>query len=91
MIAVLLSTLFAAAAVLAVGALAQAWQRYGAAALAVHDQLRACPETRELRYAVREWPVRPAVASPVGATIIRADFKRRVWAAVSRSGQRAAA
>ena len=50
MIATLLSTLFAAAAFLALGAIADSWRSHGTAVLALREQLRALRETREVRY-----------------------------------------
>ena len=50
MIATLLSTLFVAAAFLALGAIADSWRSHGKAVLALREQLRALRQTREVRY-----------------------------------------
>ena len=71
MIAVLLVSLFTAAAMLASGALAHSWWRYGAAALAVRPALLACDDSLAMRYTIR------AVVRPGYGQVIRADFKPR--------------
>lgn len=71
MIALLLVSLFTAAALLALGAMAHSLWRYGEAALAIHARLESCSDTREVRYLVR------AVARPGYGQVIRADFTRR--------------
>ncbi|MDE2597792.1 MAG: hypothetical protein KGL44_13040 [Sphingomonadales bacterium] len=87
MIAALLSTLFTAAGLFAVASIVLTWQRYGAAALAVGDQLRACPQQRQGRWTLRELVVRPLG----DAVVVRADFTPRAKRAPVRSAWRAAA
>lgn len=72
MTAFLLSTLFLAAGGFAAFSIAAGLQRYGAAALALRDQLRDCPEWREVRVTTHETIVRPG-----GAAILRPAFKAR--------------
>jgi hypothetical protein len=57
MTGLLLTTLFAAAALFAVAVLVSSWQQHGAQALALPGRLAACPETVTVRYAVRETKV----------------------------------
>ena len=77
MTALLLTALFATAALFAFGVLVSSWQQHGAAALALSGKLAACPETVTVRYAMSEvkvlrgaaqvfvLPVRQAVVKPV--------------------------
>lgn len=51
---VLLTTLFAAILVLVTAAMRATWRAYGRQALALRDQLRACPAVIEARLTVRE-------------------------------------
>lgn len=71
MIAVLLSTLFTASALLAAATIAASWRRHGRAALALRAELAACPEWREARVRVTETAVRST------ATVLRPDFTAR--------------
>jgi hypothetical protein len=86
MIAGFLPCLFAAAALLALGAIVHGWLRYGSAALAVRGQLAACPEFRDVRFVIRELP-RPVTR----AVIIRPDFTRRANPRTPYPAMRAAA
>ncbi len=70
MAAILLTTLFAAAAVLALGAIGASWRQFGTAALALRDQLAACGTARELRFTLVTTEVRQ-----VGATVYRPQFR----------------
>jgi hypothetical protein len=58
---ILLPALFAAAVLLALGTIAHSLHCYGSRAIALRDELANCPQTRELRYVVREMkmPSRP--------------------------------
>lgn len=58
MIATLLTTLFVASAFLALGAIADSWHSFGAAALALRGQLRATCEVREYRFTLVTTEVR---------------------------------
>ena len=71
MIAVLFSTLFTAAAVLAAATIAASWRRHGRQALALRDQLAACPEWREVHARIETVTVRAT------ATVLRGDFTPR--------------
>jgi hypothetical protein len=71
MIAVLLSTLFAASGVLAAATIAAAWRRYGRAALALRGELAACEQWREARTTISEVTVRQ------NAIVLRPAFTRR--------------
>lgn len=73
MIATLLSALFAASAVLAITAIVDSWRRHGSAMLALRGELKACRQSRELRYVlvtteVREIAPRPAMGRFRAAT-----------------------
>jgi hypothetical protein len=58
MIAFLLSTLFLAAGLLAVGTIISSWQHHGAAVRALRAELRACTPWRNAYVMVREVTVR---------------------------------
>lgn len=77
MIAIVLSTLFVAATLLAVFAIMDSLRRHGSAALALRSELACCPEWREARITRREMSVRST------ATVLRPDFTAR--AAVRRA------
>lgn len=85
MIAILLSTLFAASAVLAIATIGASWRRYGATALAIRSQLRSCADMRDVRFTIHAPP--PRITD---AVVVRAEFGRRVQP-VTGSGWRAAA
>lgn len=72
MAAVLLTVLFVITGTYALLSIRQSLQRYGAAALALRDDLKACGEWRDVRVTVRE-----ITLHPTGATILRPDFKGR--------------
>ena len=57
MTGLLLTALFAAAALFALGVLVSSWKQHSADALALRGKLAACPETVSVRYAVREMKV----------------------------------
>jgi hypothetical protein len=71
MIAVLLSTLFTASALLAATTIAASWRRHGSAALALRSELDACPEWREVQVRIDTVTVRAT------ATVLRGDFTAR--------------
>lgn len=85
MIAILLSTLFAASAVLAIVTIGASWRRHGATALAIHRQLRSCNDMRDVCFTIHASPPRVT-----GAVIVRAEFGRRV-PPLTAPGWRAAA
>lgn len=58
MIAALLTTLFAASAFLALGAIADSWRSFGQAALALRGQLRAACEVRDYSFTLVTTEVR---------------------------------
>lgn len=60
MYAILASTLFIAAGLLAIAAIAWSWLRYGPAAVALRRELAACTRQREMRYVVVTTQVRRA-------------------------------
>ena len=68
MIALLLVSLFTAAALLALCVTAHSFWRYGEAALAIHARLESCSDLRDVRYTIR------TVARPGYGRVIRADF-----------------
>lgn len=72
MTAILLSTLFLATGGFAALSIAAGLRRYGAAALTLREQLRDCPEWREVRITTHQTIVRPG-----GAAILRPAFKPR--------------
>lgn len=72
MVAILIIFLFGASAVLAIACLNDGLRRYGPSFLKLRQELRACPEWREVRIIVREITVHPA-----GATILRPEFGPR--------------
>lgn len=57
MLAMILSSLFALAAVAAITTIAASWQQHGAALLAARGQLEACPASLTVRYSVTELKV----------------------------------
>ncbi len=69
MIAAMLATLFAAAAVLALAAIADSWRNHGAALLALRSQLQACSQEKEVRFTLITTQVNIA-----SATIYRPVF-----------------
>ena len=71
MIAIVLSTLFTAAALLAVLTIANSLHRHGRAALALRSELTRCAEMREMCVTRREVTVRST------ATVLRPDFTAR--------------
>lgn len=86
MTAFLLTALFSAATLVAIGALAATLRQYGPAALALHRQARACPVVLEGRYTIRvhsgaEWQ----------AQVLRPDFTARKSAPSPARDWRAAA
>ena len=94
MFALLLYTLFAASASLALGTIGSSWHRHGGAALAVPRQLHDCGLTRELRFKL----VTTSVGGNFGraeAKIYRVDFRQPARSLPLRtpaqSGLRAAA
>ncbi|MFA7586932.1 MAG: hypothetical protein WCY11_12175 [Novosphingobium sp.] len=50
MVAILLATLFAAAAVLSLAAIADSWKTHGGAMLALRQQLRECSTTSDCSF-----------------------------------------
>lgn len=68
MTAILLTTLFAASALIAAAAIAASWRRYGRSALALRGQLAGCAEWREVDVRVIEMTVRS------NATVLRPRF-----------------
>ena len=69
MLAVLLTTLFTASALLAVSVIAGAWRRFGRQALALRGELAGHQEWREVRVTIDEVVVRTS------ATVLRPQFK----------------
>lgn len=74
MLALLLSTLFAASACLALAAIGSSWRSYGAAVLELRRQLAECGRSRELRFALVSTTVRK-LDEPAGATVYRPSFR----------------
>jgi len=72
MTAFLLTALFSAAALLAIGAIVGTLNRYGPAALALHRQARACPAMLEGSYAIRVHS-----GATWRAQVLRPDFTAR--------------
>jgi hypothetical protein len=70
MTAILLATMFAAAAVLALGAIADSWRQFGTAAMALREQLATCSRTRELHFTLVTTEVRRA-----SARVYRLNFR----------------
>ncbi len=62
MLSLLIAGLFAAAFCLAIAAIAEGWQCYGQAALALRQQLAACDPLRELRFVTITTHVRQETA-----------------------------
>ncbi len=82
----LFTLLFAACALLALAAIAVSLRRYGPAALGLHGQLQECPEWREVRSTVTLTEFRP-----LGATVLRPDFRTDRPRTPARRALRAAA
>ena len=72
MIDMLISTLFAASACLALGAIAGSWRAHGAAALDLRRRLRECPAMRDFRVTLVTTVV---CVEPPSATIYRPEFR----------------
>ncbi len=70
MLTALIATLFAAATFLALAAIGASWRDHGAAALALHRQLKACGTTREFRFTLVTTEVRRE-----GAMVYRPRFR----------------
>ncbi|WP_264442973.1 hypothetical protein [Novosphingobium sp. JCM 18896] len=68
MLAILLTTLFTASALLAAGTIAGTWRRYGHGALALRREVKAFSEWREVRVTIDEIKVRST------ATVLRPQF-----------------
>lgn len=68
MTAVLLTTLFAASALIAAAAMTASWRRYGRAALALREQLTGCAEWREVDVRLTE------ITARSNATVLRPRF-----------------
>lgn len=68
MLAVLLTTLFTASALLAATAIAGTWRRYGRGAIALRREVAAFNEWREVRVTIDEVVVRST------ATVLRPQF-----------------
>lgn len=73
MTTVLLASLFTVSGLFAVAIIVQAFQRHGAAALALRAELRSCSEWREVRITTRTVGIRP----DGGAVILRPAFRVR--------------
>jgi hypothetical protein len=86
MLTALIATLFTATAFLAMAAIGASWRNYGAAALALREQLQACKTTREFRFTLITTEVRHS-----GATIYRPDFRPEARGLPFQPGLRAAA
>lgn len=74
MLALLLPTLFAASAVLALAAIGSSWRSHGGAVRALRHQAGECVRSRELRYTLITTRVRWHGDEP-GATIYRPEFR----------------
>jgi hypothetical protein len=72
MTAILLASLFAVSGIFALATLRGGWKRHGADFLSLRDQLRDCPQWREVTVTTRTVTVHPG-----GAVILRPEFKRR--------------
>jgi hypothetical protein len=71
--AMVLSALFIATALLAAATMMAAWRRFGRQALALRAELAACEDERALRYAIRETRVAAT------ATVLRPNFTPRTF------------
>lgn len=63
MIQILLSALFAAAAVLSFAVILDAWRRHGGTFLAIRSALQGCATTREARYILVTTQIRSVTKS----------------------------
>jgi hypothetical protein len=72
MIATLLATMFAGAAILAVGAMAFSWMSFGFRFRELRDELRATQDPVSVRYVWRD-----VVAPRPSATVYSLDFKAK--------------
>jgi hypothetical protein len=86
MTVLIVTLLFTGSAALAFGAIAASVSRYGAAALALPQQLSECSQVQEVRVTIRQ--IEPWRKS---ATILRPDFKRKLRAQPEQPSLRAAA
>ena len=77
MLALLLPTLFAASAFLALAAIGSSWRSYGGAVHALRRQAGECVRSRELRYTLITTTVRWQETGS-GATIYRPEFRPMV-------------
>ena len=62
MIAMMIATLFAASAVLAIGVIAESWHRHGGSFRALRKELAACATSREFRFTLVTTELRTAAA-----------------------------
>ena len=71
MIAFLLNTLFALGGLTAIAAIRQTLRRYGRPAFALRQALRACRDTQDVHFSIRDVTVRAQ------ARVLRPDFTVR--------------
>lgn len=71
MLVIVLSTLFAAAAVFAISVIASSWRRHGQAALSLRSELAHCPAHRDVAVRITDLAVRKS------ATVLRPSFTAR--------------
>ena len=74
MTAIALTALFTSAGLFALAAIAATLHRYGASAVHLHKAHKACPQERELCFAITEFQV----SLPEKAKILRPNFGARV-------------
>ncbi|MCB2061721.1 MAG: hypothetical protein R3E09_17820 [Novosphingobium sp.] len=86
MAGILLIALFTASAALAIASIAVSLHRYGPASLHLRKQLSECPQHMVVR-----WKVTTVASRPVGAQILRPDFRARAMAPGRRPALLAAA
>ncbi len=71
-----LSFLFVATALLALEVIFGTVRHYGPRAIALHDELASCPQTREVRYVIREMKMPPRTAARVLVLPVRRAVPR---------------
>ncbi len=91
MIAFALTTLFAAATMLALTAMAQSWRQYGTAALAVRSALKQCEATRSCDYRIISHDTAGPILVPIPARVVALPIKPSVRRPLLQPALRAAA
>ncbi len=91
MLAFALTTLFAAATMLALAAMAQSWRQYGTAALVVRGVLQQCEATRSFDYRIISRDAAMPTLTRIPARVIALPVRPLVHRPLRQPALRAAA